>query len=184
MSSGSRNVICFLASRRLARRCVNCVVSSMSVLICVAPDVFKFCEFRPCRALSATNLDKYYHIPYRTSKLTLLLKNAFELESHRHCKTVFIACVSPSVADMSMTMNTLRYLAPFKVGELKEKTKPNPDNPANWSNDVLRAWVTTRSSGAINPDLLCPYESGMQGRNDSQKLVIGHSRSFNSIGFF
>lgn len=31
------------------------------------------------RALSAVNLDQYYHIPYRLSKLTLLLKDAFEV---------------------------------------------------------------------------------------------------------
>ena len=36
-------------------------------------------------------------------------------------QTVFVACVSPSVADSAMTMNTLRYVAPVKIGEVKEK---------------------------------------------------------------
>ena len=40
------------------------------------------------RALSAANLDKFYHVPYRQSKLTLLLKDAFEVESRRHCKVM------------------------------------------------------------------------------------------------
>ena len=40
----------------------------------------------------------------------MLMKDAFEVESHRHCKTVVFANVSPSVADLSMTLNTLRYI--------------------------------------------------------------------------
>ena len=114
------------------------------------------------RALAAMDMDKYYHIPYRQSKLTLLLKDAFEVESRRICKTVFIACVSPSCADSAMTMNTLRYVAPIKVGEPKVKVAPNPDNPANWDNATLRNWVQVESCGKIDSDILCPVESGMQ----------------------
>jgi hypothetical protein len=39
----------------------------------------------------------------------MLMKDAFEVESHRRCKTVVFANVSPSVADLSMTINTLRF---------------------------------------------------------------------------
>ena len=35
------------------------------------------------RALSAMNPSKSYHIPYRNSKLTLLLKESFELSSRK-----------------------------------------------------------------------------------------------------
>jgi hypothetical protein len=35
------------------------------------------------RALSAVNPDKSYHIPYRQSKLTHILKDAFELQSRK-----------------------------------------------------------------------------------------------------
>ncbi len=126
------------------------------------------------RALSATHVDRYYHVPYRQSRLTLLLKDAFEVESHRHCKTVFVACVSPSVADMAMTMNTLRYVAPIKIGEVVgEKTAPNPDNPANWSNAVLKEWVAKRSNGKIDPEALCRWESGMQMLRVPETEFIG-----------
>jgi kinesin family protein 2/24 len=115
------------------------------------------------RALSALNPDKYYHIPYRLSRLTLLLKDAFELESHRHCKTVVFACVSPSVADAAMTANTLNYTVPIRIGQVnREKVVPNPKNPANWGNEQLREWVATKSRGAVDPEVLCPFESGMQ----------------------
>ena len=42
------------------------------------------------------------------------------------------------------------------------KVEPNPANPANWSNEKLREWVVRRSKGRIDPDKLCPFESGMQ----------------------
>ena len=115
------------------------------------------------RALSALNLDKYYHVPFRQSRLTLLLKDAFEVESHRLCKTVIIACVSPSCADAAMSMNTLRYVTPIKIGQFnKEKIAINPDNPANWTNEQLREWVLIKSKGNVDAGILCPFESGLQ----------------------
>ena len=50
--------------------------------------------------------------------MTLLLKDAFDIESKRQCKTVMIACVSPSIADVAMSMNTLRYVCYEKQGRL------------------------------------------------------------------
>ncbi len=115
------------------------------------------------RALSALNPGRFYHVPYRLSKLTLLLKDAFEVESHRHCKTVVVACVSPSVADVAMTLGTLRYAVPIKVGQMnRDRLPPNPKNPATWSNAELRRWVDKTSRGAVSADTLCPHESGMQ----------------------
>ena len=91
------------------------------------------------RALAAVNQDTFYHVPYRLSKLTLLLRDAFALESRRLAKTVVIANVSPSCADISATLNTLKYVAPLKIGQIGvKKTDPNPDNPANWSNERVR----------------------------------------------
>ena len=114
------------------------------------------------RALSAMNLDKYYHVPYRLSKLTLLLKDAFELESKRLCKTVVIANIAPTVADVSMSLNTLRYVSPLKIGQRVEKKAPNMENPANWNNEKLRDWVKWKTESKMDLELFCPYESGMQ----------------------
>jgi kinesin family protein 2/24 len=68
------------------------------------------------------NPTKKYHIPYRNSKLTHIMKESLELRSNRLCKTVIIANVSPSVGDLIPTKNTLRYIAPIKIGA-KEKVK-------------------------------------------------------------
>ncbi len=115
------------------------------------------------RALFAVSPDTFYHIPYRLSKLTLLLKDAFELESYRLCRTVVIACVSPSCADVAQTLNTLRYAGPIRVGSInRRKAVENPNNPAHWSNETLRKWVLQAYAGQVDPEVLCPYESGMQ----------------------
>jgi len=46
------------------------------------------------------------HVPYRASKLTLVLKDCFSKERAR---TVMIATVSPSASSADHTLNTLRY---------------------------------------------------------------------------
>ena len=74
-----------------------------------------------------------------------------------------IANLAPTVADVSMSLNTLRYVTPLKIGQTNlEKVKINPDNPANWDNDKLRNFVQEKTKGSIDPELFCPFESGMQ----------------------
>lgn len=48
------------------------------------------------------------HVPYRASKLTLVLKDCFTKENAR---TVMIATVSPGASSADHTINTLRYAA-------------------------------------------------------------------------
>lgn len=54
--------------------------------------------------IRALNQEKS-HIPFRGSKLTLLLKESFV----GNCKTVMIANVSPNTSNCEYTLNTLRY---------------------------------------------------------------------------
>ena len=60
------------------------------------------------RARASADPGTFVHIPYRQSKLSLLLKDAFELESYKPSRTVVIANIAPTIADLSMTLNTLR----------------------------------------------------------------------------
>ena len=117
------------------------------------------------RSLSVVNENTQYHIPYRNSKLTLLLKESFELYSNKHSKTAIIANVSPSVSDQMMTKNTLRFITPIKVGSClkidKKRFEPNDENPATWTNEMLREWLKTKSP-SLDLDKFCPYESGKQ----------------------
>jgi len=115
------------------------------------------------RSKAAVDPTTFVHIPYRQSKLSLLLKDAFELESFIQSKTVVIANIAPSAADMAMTLNTLRYVAPIKQG-MKNRSKVEPDrrNPVNWDNEELSHWVTNKSKGKVDPKVLCPWETGRQ----------------------
>lgn len=127
------------------------------------------------RALAAINPDKAAHIPYRNSKLTLILKDSFELETFRKCRTMIIANVSPSVSDVGMTKNTLRFIVPIKVGgEIKRdpsKFKPNPKNPMTWDNKMLREWIHDNFPN-IDLDLFVPFETGMQLMSLPQQVII------------
>ena len=92
-----------------------------------------------------------------------LPQDAFELESYRQSRTVVVANVAPSVLDISMTLNTLRYAAPIKQGlRNKVKLEPSPRNPANWDNEKLAAWIKEKSLGKLKPAKICPWESGRQ----------------------
>jgi kinesin family protein 2/24 len=56
------------------------------------------------------------HVPYRGSKLTLVLKDSFTRQKSR---TVMITCVSPSASSADHTINTLRY-----ADRIKERIVP------------------------------------------------------------
>jgi kinesin family protein 2/24 len=56
------------------------------------------------------------HVPYRGSKLTLVLKDSF---TRARAKTVMIATVSPSASSADHTLNTLRY-----ADRIKERSVP------------------------------------------------------------
>lgn len=55
------------------------------------------------------------HVPIRRSMLTRVLKHMFDPQASRACKTVVIACVNPSLADVGPSKNTLRYAEMLRV---------------------------------------------------------------------
>ena len=73
------------------------------------------------RALDArkTKGNNEQHVPFRNSKLTLVLRDSF-LGKANLCKIIMISCVSPSNNSTNHTINTLRY-----ADRLKEKTSQN-----------------------------------------------------------
>lgn len=94
------------------------------------------------RSMAAQDPKKKFHIPYRSSKLTLMMKNCFEMTSKARCKTVIFANVAPSCADHVMTKNTLRFITPLKIGattKVKDDFlhKPNEKIPMSWTNEML-----------------------------------------------
>ncbi|KAK0649098.1 P-loop containing nucleoside triphosphate hydrolase protein [Cercophora newfieldiana] len=107
---------------------------------------------------------KAAYVPFRQSTLTKTLKHVFDPASARSCKTVVVACVNPCLADVGASKNTLRYAEMLRVVVPKAKAlEYNPDVPATWNNEQLRAWIDTNSgTPPISSSLLAPTESGPQ----------------------
>ena len=76
---------------------------------------------------------KMPRIPFRQSTLTKVLKHVFDPASSSACKTVVIACVNPSLADVGPSKNTLRYAEMLRV------QTPSPASSAPGSRDPSRA---------------------------------------------
>ena len=68
------------------------------------------------------------HVPFRASKLTLVLRDAFI--SRCPAKTVMIACISPGMASADHSVNTLRYSDRLKEHPRSSKTVEDGDSAA------------------------------------------------------
>jgi kinesin family protein 2/24 len=69
------------------------------------------------------------YVPFRQSALTKVLKHVFEPAGSRACKTVVIACLNPSLADVGPSKNTLRYAEMLRVLPTADKMEPSLVNP-------------------------------------------------------
>ena len=106
------------------------------------------------RALDArkTKGNNEQHVPFRNSKLTLVLRDSF-LGKADLCKIIMISCVSPSNHSSNHTINTLRY-----ADRLKEKTSSyNNSNNNNANNNP------TIPAKKINP----PYVVNTNNNNNT-----------------
>ena len=68
------------------------------------------------RALDTKKNGDSTYVPFRTSKLTMVLRDSFVSKSDKS-KIIMIACVSPCMGSANHSINTLRY-----SDRLKEKT--------------------------------------------------------------
>ncbi|KAJ3159217.1 hypothetical protein HDU86_001820 [Geranomyces michiganensis] len=116
------------------------------------------------RALIDSADSQHVHIPFRASRLTLLLKEAFDPASTRQARTTVIANLAPGIIDAPQTLNTMRYISPLRLPVRSTSlTITDPLNPAGWSNSQLREWVRVNyPGGKVDPAVLCPTESGKQ----------------------
>lgn len=86
---------------------------------------------------------KHVHIPFRTSKLTQVLKSAFDVNNIQTCKTLVIACINPSILDVAHSKNTLRYAEMLKVPVPKAKPRPFDERiPTTWENSHVQDWIS------------------------------------------
>jgi len=88
------------------------------------------------------------HVPYRRSKLTLLMKDVFDISCRRMCSTVVLAHVSPLARDVKHSTNTLQYAAPLRVSARSRRPgsryEVDARDPANWAREQVAAWVAEK----------------------------------------
>ena len=99
------------------------------------------------RALDArkTKGNNEQHVPFRNSKLTLVLRDSF-LGKADLCKIIMISCVSPSNHSSNHTINTLRY-----ADRLKEKTSSyNSISNNNNNNNNNNTNISTKKINQVN----------------------------------
>ncbi|SPO05392.1 related to kinesin-related protein KLPA [Cephalotrichum gorgonifer] len=104
------------------------------------------------------------HIPFRQASLTRILKHVFDPATVRGCRTVVVACINPSLADVGASKNTLRYAEMLRVPTPKARPpRYDASRPATWSNEQFREWAE-KSSGTppVSAEILAPYETGAQ----------------------
>ncbi|KAF8318970.1 P-loop containing nucleoside triphosphate hydrolase protein [Clavulina sp. PMI_390] len=115
------------------------------------------------RAKAVNDDEAFVHIPYRSNRLTLMLKPIFDLENSQLSKTIVIAHVSPHIQDSAHTVSTLSYAAPFKVAipPPKKALKYDKTDPRTWNNEQLVAWLSVE------------FEKKMRFRMQPVKRVAG-----------
>lgn len=106
------------------------------------------------------------HVPYRRNKLTLLMKDIFDIGCARLCSTVVIATCSPLASDIDHTSGTIKYAAPLRVSIVTSDRKKNFEldvhDPALWSNSQVISWVEEFSCGKIDANLFVNSLTGVQ----------------------
>ncbi|KAH9265473.1 hypothetical protein BASA84_001611 [Batrachochytrium salamandrivorans] len=120
---------------------------------------------KECLRKRSGQLSDAKHIPFRNSKLTLMLKDSLNPLSKQPTKTVMIACVAPTIADISHSLNTFRYastltcngsddtdsqgshLKPSNNKSSSSATRQSVTTPMAWSVSKLDRWINSKSGG-------------------------------------
>uniref|UniRef100_A0A7S2AZM4 Kinesin-like protein n=1 Tax=Octactis speculum TaxID=3111310 RepID=A0A7S2AZM4_9STRA len=104
------------------------------------------------------------HVPYRRSKLTLLMKDVFDVGCKRLCSTVVLAACSPLALDVAHSANTLKYASPLRVAV--QRAPPNLEldvrDPALWDHSQIAAWVHATSESMVDGDAFTAGMTGVQ----------------------
>jgi len=105
------------------------------------------------------------HLPFRASKLTLVLRDSFIGEKSRTC---MIAMISPSMSSCEHTLNTLRYADrvkelgvddPRKQGQVMESTDLDGSEYGTNNDNDLTLLASTNQTEMSEPFAVTPEES-------------------------
>ncbi|KAH7406445.1 P-loop containing nucleoside triphosphate hydrolase protein [Phaeosphaeria sp. MPI-PUGE-AT-0046c] len=157
-SEGARDIASHGADRMRETREINISLSVLKDCIRIRA------QADTAAASTTTDKPSSLYVPFRQSALTRVLKHVFDPASNRPCKTVVIACVNPSLADVGPSKNTFRFAEMLRVlVPAIEKTEYDPEVPMTWDNGQVRDWIASNSGSIpILPHVLAPRESGAQ----------------------
>ena len=85
------------------------------------------------------------HVPYRRAKLTLLLRDALEVDGPT--SLAFVACVSPSPGTAIESKRTLEYAAATLEASELAKQRKGFKGPEKWSGAECRKWALEYDGG-------------------------------------
>lgn len=136
------------------------------------------------------------HIPYRDSKLTMLLKGS--LSGGNSCKIILLACIAPKICDVEQSIECLRFVSRAK--NLRNKvvwpTQPIITLPVKASiaqshqkrnSESLPLQTLNHKHGAVSPKavgsdpVLCHC---LRSQNLAQVQTMTYSRSFTEYPSF
>lgn len=117
------------------------------------------------RTLAATpGMGAEIHVPFRRSKLTLLMKDCFDISSSHICSTVVIAHVTPLARDLSHSLSTLNYAAPLKVAAVLANPKLEKDlrDPALWNREQTITWLEEIMRADVSEETILAIITALQ----------------------
>ncbi|ORZ35968.1 P-loop containing nucleoside triphosphate hydrolase protein [Catenaria anguillulae PL171] len=112
-------------------------------------------------ARSARAKQKHVHVPFRTSKLTMVLREALDPEARvKDTKTVMIGHLAPGLMESEHSLNTARYvctLKPLPAGSATSKPAAGTaKHPASWSYATLEAKLMHWSGNTARLSTILP----------------------------
>ena len=124
---------------------------------------------------------KHIHIPFRSSKLTQILKSSFDVNNTRTCKTIVIACINPSILDIAHSKNTLRYAEMLKVPVPTAKPRPFDERiPTTWENSYVHEWIRKNVCIMVLPPISVILTVEVR-KPSSQSSPVGTQRERTSV---
>lgn len=136
------------------------------------------------RAMQSTRANK--HIPFRTSKLTMVLKDSFVAEKSK-VRVHMIACISPCHSSVDHTLNTLRYAEKLKTKSSSPKTSASSKNiKKDFSTPNLKGPKVTEYSDLSNMKMrpkknyYSNVSDAYRNKRDQRKKSIANSTNSSS----
>jgi hypothetical protein len=118
------------------------------------------------RFRSKSNTTPDARIPFRSSKLTILLKDVLDPNSKRPTHLVMVATMAPTIHDVAHSLDTFRYAAALKPAppiQSRPMTAQTSSTPMAWTTSRLNTWIETQTDHQLHLDKLTLDDLNVKG---------------------